>query len=348
MREITKTCPECSKHFTASGKGSTKARYCLPCRAIVRQKYAKKYEEFRNNKRLEKKGYIIPDESLLTFYGYKEPLSKFTDGFGYVGTVAYSKEKDKVQCHLCGRMFRNVGSHAALKHKISAEAYKDKVGLPQNAALVGEDTRELLIKAHADTPSFSQVGKTPEEIREHMVKMSNKGVKRGKGKKRSGWSMERRNKTGNCPEQVISKIKILEQKLGRRPGAEEYQKEYGSISPIITIYGTWNKAVELAGLTTYTEEKEIRSDPSYLIEQMVHFYEKYGRSPKTSDGKRGLIPHHQIYHSVFGSLNNARILAGIPAVIQISKFRYDEVILTPEERINYIKNNGIEHLLSTK
>lgn len=337
--KVEKTCERCKISCVFEGKGCTRAKYCKPCGVIVKKEQQTKALKKRDDRRQEEKGYIIPTDDQLYFYGYKEPLKKYEGGYGYYGCVAYSKDKEMVQCHLCGRLFRNVGVHVSLKHRIPKEDYKDMVGLPQNAALVGESTREKLIFAHNEFPSFSHVGKTKEEIRAHMKKMSDKGVKRGKGVKRTGWSMERRNLTGNCPEQVIEKIKKLGEKLGRRPGAKEYVAEYGSLAPIITIYGTWENAVKLAGMTTYTEQRAISTDPKFLIEQMRQFFEKHGRSPRTSDMKRGLLPAHQTYWSVFGSINNARVLAGVPAVIQINRRRFDEVVFTETERERYIERN---------
>lgn len=325
--KVTKTCGRkgCNKKFTKEGKGCTKAKYCSKkCARIVRCQVLHDRKDIYLETQRQKKGYIIPDEEDLRFYGYKEPLSKFEEGYGYKGVVSYSKERDKVQCHFCGRLFRNVGSHAAFAHGLSASEYKEKTGLAQKTALVGEGTRDKLILAHKDISSFSHVGKTKEEIKAHMKAMS---AKADKNKRKTKWTLERRNENGNCPDQLIDKIKKLEDKIGRRPTAKEYAKEYGSFQSIITVYGTWEEALRIAGISTYTEEKSVRSDPNFLIAQLKQFYKKHKRTARTSDMKRGLVPPHQTYHKVFGSLNNARILAGVPVIIPISKYRYDEVLI---------------------
>jgi len=139
-----------------------------------------------------------------------------------------------------------------------------------------------------------------------------------------------------CPKQLIEKLKKLEAKLGRRPKAKEYVKEYGSYMSIITVFGKWSTAIKLAGMVTQNEEKALRSDPEYLLEQMRVFYQINKRTPRASDIRRGLMPCLQTYCTVFGTLNNARIRAGIPALVQISKYRYEEVDLPEKSRQQYI------------
>lgn len=327
---MKKKCQRCNKTYTQkSGKGSTRAKYCYKCRPLVRKEQMKKSE----SKRFEFENPIAQDDQVL-YYGYKEPLKKYEKGFGYIGVVSYSKEKDKVQCHICGRMFRNVGSHSALNHKISAEKYKEMIGLGQNTALVGEGTRTLLITAHKDIPSFSQKGKSKKQIVSHMKKMSKNGVTKGKGSRKSSWTLERRNEEGLCPDQLIDRIIKLTEKLGERPTAKQYAEEYGSFSSIITVYGTWNKALEIAGIDTYTKEKGMRSDPQYLLENMRMFYQKYERTPRQSDMRRGLLPNHQIYNKVFGTLNRARQLAGIPVLLRVGGYRnYEEAMIKINDKL---------------
>jgi len=316
---MNKTCQNCHKNYEQKkGKGSTKAKYCHPCRIIVRKEQMRQGQLRRNIKL-----HAIPDESQVMFYGYKEPLKKFAGGFGYQGVLTYSKDKDRVQCHICGRLYKNVGSHSKLTHGLTAREYKERTGLAQNTALVGEGTRALLIVAHKEIPSFSQRNKSKVDIRKHMKYMSDKANK--KGVKR--WSLERRNKEGNCPDQLIDRILKLKDKLGRRPTAKEYAKEYGSFQSIITVYGKWETALKFAGIPLHSTERSIKSSREFLLEHMREFYKKYKRTPRTSDMRRGLLPYHQIYCKVFGTLNRARQEAGIPVLIKISKYRYEEALI---------------------
>jgi hypothetical protein len=323
---IKKPCAKCQKDYDApTGKGSNRSKYCKKCKIIARKEYSVKGEAKRREKE-----YPHIDTNEVFYYGYKDPLKRYAKGFGYVGVLAYNKEKDKVQCHICGRLFKNVGSHAALYHKIGKEKYKEMTGLSQNTALVGEGTREKLILVHKDTKTFSHKNKTYTQVVDHMKKMSaiaRKNEKAGK-KRKNPWSMEKRNKEGVCPDQLIDRISRLTEKLGERPSAKRYAQEYGSFQSVITVFGTWNKALEIAGIKTYTEQKGERSDPKYLLEYMRMFYKKHGRTPRHSDMLRGLLPRHQIYCKVFGTLNKARQLAGVPVLLRVGGYKnYEEAII---------------------
>ncbi len=318
---MKKKCQRCKKSFKLrSMRGSARVKFCYACRPAMRKEYQVKAESKRNEARLTKNGNIIAKDCDLTFYGYKEPLKKYTPGYGYYGVVSYNKERDKVQCHICGRLFKNVGSHAALLHGIGKQEYKKQTGLAMTTALVGEGTRNALIMAHKDVKSFSQRGKTRKQVIAHMTKMAHKGRKTG-----TKWSLERRNQEGNCPEQLIDRIKKLQVELKRRPTAKEYQRKYGTYASIITVYGKWNIALKMASGTTFSEEKAMKTDPDFLLDHMKNFYKRFKRSPRTSDMRRGLLPCHQVYCKVFGTLNDARRLAKIPVVLPLSKYNYVEV-----------------------
>lgn len=46
-----------------------------------------------------------------------------------------------VRCHVCGESWLQLGSHAWMRHDLTAAEYKALFGLPQKTALAGEETR---------------------------------------------------------------------------------------------------------------------------------------------------------------------------------------------------------------
>ena len=129
---MEKECGRChAKYHLRSGKGSAKAKYCPTCKVEVRKEFSRKSEAIRFNAR-----HPIGSDDEILYYGYKEPLTKFEGGFGYKGVVSYSKDRQQVQCHFCGRFFRNVGIHAKFSHGLHSSEYKVKIGLAQKTALV--------------------------------------------------------------------------------------------------------------------------------------------------------------------------------------------------------------------
>ena len=279
----------------------------------TREKLAE-YEKHSQEKKWNKKGYVIPNEDEVFLYGYKEPLKSFEEGYGYKGALTYSKEKDMVQCHFCGRMFRNVGIHAAHKHKITEREYKERVELQYTSALVGEGTREKLIEAHKDVRVF---GLHKKDYKKHAKEMSAKATRKG-----HGWPLERKNKHGLCPDQLLDKIKGLYSDMDNKvPSARDfrmvYTRYYGSI---IRTFGTWNKAIEMAGLKTYKSGGQERHSKEKLLEYMRIFYQTHKRTPRNSDMARGYLPRPSVYIYRFGNLNEARLQAGVPILIPVGHY----------------------------
>ena len=59
------------------------------------------------------------------------------------GEVVYDEEGKPI-CHICGRAFKKLASHAYNRHKISASDYKEMFGLNNTKGLIAESTREIL------------------------------------------------------------------------------------------------------------------------------------------------------------------------------------------------------------
>lgn len=56
--------------------------------------------------------------------------------FGEIGKL--NEEGEKVQCHICGKYFRNLGLHVSRGHKIMCDEYRETYGLSRNFALCSE------------------------------------------------------------------------------------------------------------------------------------------------------------------------------------------------------------------
>lgn len=51
--------------------------------------------------------------------------------------------KDKIQCLLCGRWYRQVGSHIVQRHKMTAREYRELVGFDVKRGQLPDDLRQL-------------------------------------------------------------------------------------------------------------------------------------------------------------------------------------------------------------
>lgn len=268
------------------------------------------------------------DGQIIFYEDYKEPLKAVPNGFGYMGTIAVTENREKIQCHICGNLYRSLGGHLRL-HKTNSRDYKIEFGLPLDAALVGDDLR---VERQQNAISNS-IGR-PEEIKKYNEKVKKEGLKHGGHK----MTLKTRNKKGICPDQVLEKILDLKEKIGRTPSLDEFHEEYSGkyLSPIIYQHGSWLEAIKKLGLQS---RKELRTvNKLKLLQDLVDFKEKHGRIPTTSDFKRGFLRDKNVYIRQFGTLNNARIEAGLNAILPMPFGQVVEV--TPEEYFLYKEGHG--------
>jgi hypothetical protein len=58
-----------------------------------------------------------------------EKLTPVQNGYGYYGIILYDPSEDKVQCHICGKWYIQLGLHARYAHGVPAENYKQEFEL---------------------------------------------------------------------------------------------------------------------------------------------------------------------------------------------------------------------------
>lgn len=283
-------------------------------RAYARE-YNKKYrlknhdyllEKERNNDRI-REGTGTMEEGYL--YNYKEPLTKFEGGFGYKGTISYSENADKIQCHFCGLFFESLGYHINKIHSVNAFEYKSKVGLMSSTSLIGESLRKKFIERSI---KYNNV------VIPALLRGSKKALEARKTQPHSKKSLEQRNLEGSCPDQLLDKILNLKEKLNRVPSWKDFYREYNGnyLGAIQLTFGSWSKALYKVGLISVGETNTIRTSESHLLEYLKDFYTSYQRTPRSSDFNRELLPSQGVYTRKFGSLNEARFRAEIPILIR--------------------------------
>lgn len=324
----------------------------LAQRKANREKKKRYYEKhgIKFNKTIRKRDYEVPEKALsegnaqtyagqtLLYENYKEPLKKIEKGkgYGFYGTVALTEDREYVQCHICGHLFRSVGHHLRV-HKIDAEKYKETYGLKATAALMNEPMRLAIQKRSIG--KFN--GTLPDHLKEYNRKVQSGEVKHiGTKRREGGMSLQKRNEVGLCPDQVLEKIRELADKLGRTPSELEFTRhyDYKYLGSIKFQHGSYLKAVAKLGLKSAKELKE--PDNEDLLQDLVDFQEKFKRIPTRSDFNRGLVGRpYAMYWRRFGSINNARIEAGLNAVVPMGFGQMVE--MTPDEYFAYKSGHGI-------
>ena len=113
-------------------------------------------------------------------------------------------------------------------------------------------------------------------------------------------------------ERLINKLIQLKNKLGKTPTIKNIRKEknFPSYISYYTHFGSWNKALESANLLKNFEYRSYSNEE--LLNFLIEFKTKNGRSPKTNDfDKNDNLPASITYFKRFGSWNNALKLSGL-------------------------------------
>ena len=268
------------------------------------------------------------------YYGYKEPLKKFKDGYGYMGALAYSKDLEEVQCHMCGKFFKALRSNHTQKCSgLSLVEYRDKVGLARSTPLIGEGVRMTLVKNYKGCQKRYNAFGFKKLTKEQKDQAKRNTIKENKSRRGRKISLETKNKRGSCPDQLLDKIIRLEKELGHVPNKADFQRKYKGrfMGTIYETFGSWVKAVEKAGMKPQSVEKAEKYLLEALCAYMVEFYERNKRTPVSSDMARGLLPDGRVYRKHFPTINHARAVAGVPLLMQIRAGQYEEYTPTQEE-----------------
>lgn len=192
-----------------------------------------------------RQGIMLLPETQSFLHGYKDPLTKVVDGYGFIGTLAYNEEKTHVQCHKCGFFFKSLGHHLTKAHAMTTKEYKLRYSLMMSSSLASpafSDTQRALAAEKFAPVAYDE--KRREKQRAVLAKYQGHQVSRKR-------SLEYLNKLGRCPEQLLHKIQLLAEELGYTPTRREFIGKYGDNGDLNMIYitfGRWSEACQTAGL----------------------------------------------------------------------------------------------------
>ncbi len=262
----------------------------------------------------------LTKENSLILKHYKEPLLEIPikEGYGYYGAIQITLDGEKMQCHVCGKLFSNVSTHVRQAHKLSTKDYRDKFRLAKKTALISEAER-----ARMKQNSILFFNSLSEDERRAIKQKAKEGrrkyfeSKRYENRIQPKESLETKNKKGTCPDQLIAKIHEVAKSIGRTPTLAEFIHETGGQRYkhlIFAMFGSWLKALEFAKLNP-KEKEENGGYKNYDNDELLELLSLYAREnmtlPTATDCKRGFLPDYSLYTRHFGSFEQARRLAGV-------------------------------------
>jgi hypothetical protein len=259
------------------------------------------------------------DNDLFPLYKPEPPFMEYSGGYGFMGVLLQSKETGKIQCHLCGRMFKNVARHVQHAHDIDDGGYKDEVGLNKHVPLVCESTSQKLRE------SFTSLSPEKKEKRIRLLTRNNKRlhtenryVKRSKGV-----SVQYQNQYGTCDLQAKHAFWKEYTALGHVPTNNEMSGRLKSL--VYTRFKSYDEALrawgigeeELLSYKTYSRGKtkiaRAKSNffPKYEKEvvdkQYREFYHQNKRLPTWTEARRLGFPCRTVFKRLYGTYDKKEL-----------------------------------------
>lgn len=241
----------------------------------------------------------------VTMYNYKEPFMKFENGYGFQGVLLFDGLEDKVQCHFCGKWFESLGNHLAKEHNMLASEYKTMTGLAQTTALISEKLREKLVANGMERRLKNLKSRKGKKVKQETRDKIRKTLQER--------TREYQNLRGTCPAQLIARLQNEYQRLGYTPRRPKYskgsksfmkyppeiqkeimesQKRLGAEETYTAVFGSWEKALEMANIPRRLPSTNIKTRLKWtedkIIEFISSFIESHDRLPKISELPNGI------------------------------------------------------------
>jgi len=254
----------------------------------------------------------------LTLYHYKEPLLKNKDGYGYLGALSCTKDGKYLECHICGELYADLAKHVIQGHKISARSYREKFQLAYQTKLISETERMARKERFLEWLK----GKSKTEQKEFFARLRKNALKGSKRNlnNRKGFqpkeTLERKNKKGTCPDQLLDKIKQAAQALGHTPSKHDFIgfcESQRFLHLIYKTFGSYRNALKILGMQP--KQQKFGTHKKYSDAELLEYLRIYAQEnrkiPTYTDCRRGLLPTYDTYIRRWGSMENARRVAGV-------------------------------------
>lgn len=249
---------------------------------------------------------------------YKQKAPFVPSGKSVLGALEYDEATDKVRCHECGGWFKHVGSHLSPAHSMTSREYKRKHGLRSGAALCGYRVSSVMSSKHTLNENFVQRSHDP-EVRLKAASASarsNRESKERRLKSGEGTSLllaENRNINGKCHAQILERLTVLRERIGRTPSRSDIRDDGMSYKSILAAFNVSTLGAVMS-LLRFAKTSPGRQTPKYpkelLVEMLRDFYVRNHRLPCGKDYGRTL-PGQVNFHKQFGSMRSAIKEAGL-------------------------------------
>lgn len=229
-------------------------------------------------------------------FRWEEKAPFVESGESVLGAVEVNPETRESKCHECGGWFKKIGSHlSGMADHPGAREYKTRHGLRLGSG-VGFDNQRVHNLRSAFTPETSKKARAAR--RTH-------GGSQG---------AEYRNAMGTCDAQIPFRLQEWVAQHGKIPTAADVGRGFAEAARV--RYGSWNRALEAAGMETKGRHRPKIYGAAIIVEMLRDFYVYNQRLPHDREWGHGRLPGRTTVYRIFGSIKALYEAAGLGLVAE--------------------------------
>lgn len=244
-------------------------------------------------------------------YKAQAPFMEVKNGHGYQGVVMYDDAEDKVQCHICGAWFANLGQHTKRAHDVQVDDYKLEYGLSLRTALCSKK----ISAAHRKSGLRTYASRASGLIRASKKNRARRRVKALSQVNRQApnSSMQVKNSRGLCDLQIRARYAVVKKIVGRIPTHGDFLKYDPKLYGTACVrYGSPNGFRKFLGERQLTHNEYSTIPDINLIAALRKKAKIVGRvKVKHFNKSNGIYPHYTVFYRAFGSWANTLRMAGL-------------------------------------
>jgi len=266
-----------------------------------------------NDKSLSLQDLGFLPENIETLFKVEPPVTRIKNGYGYIGVLLRDKEKDLLQCHMCGEWTQHLSAHTRWQHGILSREYKIKFGLPLSFPMVSR----RLSKVMSDNVVNGKG-------RNWLIKHKKGNPKTRKNKKpinNSDYGLNSasfRNKKGLCDEQIERRFLIVADIVGRNPTDTDLRRHDSKLLYVLSerIGGTNTYRKKMGYDINHIQQKRTKEEVLIMIKELAV---KMGGGYSQRIFKKRFNISSDTITKMFGGWNKALIECGLnPTKIKYS------------------------------
>lgn len=259
------------------------------------------------------------DSDLFPLYKPLPPFMNFPNGFGYMGVILQSVKTGKIQCHLCGKLFKNVAKHLYHRHNdVNVDDYREMTGLNRTTPLVCESTSMALRESFEENKDYRV-----KLLRDNNKRLHSEGGKYVRRRKNLDNRVQFNNLSGTCDLQAKHAFWDEYKTLGHIPTTNEMSGHLKNL--VFTRFTSYEEALKIWGISIaeiqdynkHNKEKRYKAReaknffPKYeketVIREINNFISTHKRLPTWTEALRQGLPHRSVFIRLFGTAKKSKL-----------------------------------------